>query len=786
MESFTNVIVVVNSSNAMELGFLDDEDIDAVLYCPYTGQSAAAGIADIISGKANPSGRLATTFPYDLKSDPTWANAFVTVAKGNQLTYAEDIYVGYRWYETADADGYFQKAGTTYDKTVWRPFGYGLSYTEFSQNVVDIQTTVGESGAAFSSGGTISDKSTKISVSVEVKNTGKSAGKEVVQLYVHAPYTPGGIEKPERTLAAFGKTDILYPAGEAGEGKPNSQILTLTVDLYDIASYDCYDDNKNGKACWELDGGEYVLSLRDNAHTLNPCRNAEIKFVLPSNGFCWETDPDTGGEVENRFTGDNAEFCVPVDGSGNGNDPITYLSRSDFAGTFPKAAAKPRDNGYDKVKDGMESVAFAVVDGVGKTVDELFYSDVTMPTLNSKETSLYLFTREGGEKATLNDLNRYSDIEIVPNDELIMTLGANYEADEWAQLLSQMSYDEMATIVARCSCGTFAAESIGKPKDMVFDGPQGLNNSTLSFENLKHVSGFPAEIMLAQTFNAELARQAGLAMGKEVSAQGVIGMYAPAVDVTRHAFNGRNFEQFGEDPLLSGIMGAREVAGLIDQGVQCSVKHFVCSTPGKNPSNYNSWLTERTLREIYLKPFEYCVKDGGANYMMTSFNNIGGVKTAYSYALNTSVLRDEWGFKGSVITDYNVNSGARTTANLIRSGNDMRFQGSAANLAEVSESNPIDVYLLQRSVKRSLYSFCNSYYRAKTYNPDYTTTSLKVTPAFRWWIMVLAIVEILALGGLGWFVFRSFKPRKSAADAADTAPTVESAETDESEDKRSK
>ncbi len=765
MESFSKVIVVVNSSNVMELGKLDEEDVDAVLFCPYTGQSGAAGLADIIAGKVSPSARLAATFPYDTTKDPTWANAFCFTSNGIQLIYAEDIYVGYRWYETAYAEKYFENIGTTYDKVVWRPFGYGESYTTFSHTVQSVRYIVGDSETPLTSGDVIGNKSAKIRVSVEVKNTGSVAGKDVLQVYASAPYEKGKIEKPAVVLAAFGKTDTLYPESEAGEDKPNSRIVTMEFNLYDIASYDCYDDNENGFKGYELDGGQYTVQLRKDSHTVDDAAGAEFTFRIPDEGFKFETDPVTGGAVKNRFTGEAAEYGVPIDGSAEGNEKITYLSRADLVGTFPTARAAARVVGCNVSQDGIENLTVGSGDEA-VTFDEYYYGDVQMPETGSTKTKHLLFTLENGSKAAIADLNRTSGNTIVPNEELIMKLGADYDAKEWEELVSQLTFDELATIVARCSCGTLAAESVGKPVDMVFDGPQGLNNSTLSFDKLKNVSGFTAEIMLAQTFNAELARQVGLAMGKEVSAQGVIGMYAPAVDVTRHAYNGRNFEQFGEDPLLSGIFGAKVVSGLMDQGLQCSVKHFVCSTPGKNPRNYNSWLTERTLREIYLKPFERCVKEGGANFIMTSFNNIGGVITGYSYSLNTGVLREEWGFKGSVITDYNVTGGNRTTANLMRAGNDLRFSGSAANKAEVSADDPIDVYLLQRSVKNSLYSFCNSYYRAKKYDPNYETTDIIVTPSFKWWIMVLAIVETLAVLGLGWFVFRAFKPAKKGRKAA--------------------
>ena len=202
-KNFENVIVVVNSGNIMELGYLDREDVDAVLYIPFPGQSGAKQIGKILSGETNPSGHLTDTFIYDTKSDPTWANAIAYNQNGIQINYAEDIYVGYKWYETADYEGYFKAQGKEYNDVVWRPFGYGLSYTKFSWEVKSVTYTQGETAGSLANGDTLAGKDAKIQIAVEVKNTGDRAGKDVVQLYNTPPYTEGGIEKAHVNLAAF-------------------------------------------------------------------------------------------------------------------------------------------------------------------------------------------------------------------------------------------------------------------------------------------------------------------------------------------------------------------------------------------------------------------------------------------------------------------------------------------------------------------------------------------------------------------------------------------------------
>ena len=748
-ENFENVIVIVNSGNVMELGLLEELDgVDAVMYVPYTGQSGANAIGKILKGEVNPSGKTTDTFAYSTTEYAPYISDAVVASYGSssQIAYTEDIYIGYKWYETADKEGYFTAKGTSYDKVVQYPFGYGLTYTSFEWALkgVTVKTNGQETSSTLANGAEIKDKNTTVEVLVEVKNTGKVAGKEVVQLYATAPYTKGGIEKPYVALTDFAKTKTLYPASEAdGKEKLNSEIVKLEFNLYDIASYDCYDKNGNGFKGYELESGEYTLSLRNNAHEVNACENANFNFKIGAGGLRYETDPKTGYKVENLFTGETAEAGVPTDGSNDTDEKITYLSRADFAGTFPSKAFTPRTKGYDVTKNA----------GIGAYLDDsVVYKDLTMPTLNA-DRKLFLYTLEDGSAPTVTDLKGYGQ-KTVANEKLILELGKDYDSPKWSELLSQLTVLDVKDIVTRCSCGTFAAESIGKPSDRVFDGPAGLNNSTLSFDQLADVSAFPCEALMGMTWNKDLLRQVGAAMASEVSKTGTIGMYAPALDTHRHPYNGRNFEQFGEDGTLCGKLGAREVYGMITHGIQPSVKHYVISTPGMNPRHYNSWITEQNLRENYLKAFEWTVKEGNTNFVMTSFNNIGGVMCATSYALNTEILRNEWGFKGSVITDYDVRtSDGKTTANLIRAGNDLRFQGSVANRSELDETNAVDMALAVRSVKNSLYSFCNTYYRTKTYNPDFTTTSFTVIPTFNWWIPSLVMINVIIDCGFLFLVF---------------------------------
>lgn len=756
--NFRTVIVLINSGNTMELGYMEREEVDALLYVSHPGQSGCDSIGKILTGEYNPSGHLVDTFVYDSQKDPTWANVIYANKNGKQIAYAEDIYVGYKYYETADKEGYFDGVengyGNGYDGMVQYPFGHGLSYTTFAWNVKDIvcktegapDPATGEATESIvhaESGYTFTDKDTTVEITVEVTNTGSRAGKEVVQVYYTAPYTKGKIEKSYVNLVAFAKTEEIAP-GATDE-------VTVSFDIYDMASYDCYDKNGNGFTGWELDPGEYHVRLMNNAHERNACDGSDIVFNVSNEGTAAEPfgyvylfDPDnTSGIVVNRFTGDDAEAGVPVDGNTNG-EPIAYMSRANFAGTFPRTAAPNRTSGADIAKN--------------KTYYTDWDTDTSLvaPRLNNGQSHLYLYTKEDGSQATLADLERTSGATIVPNEELIMELGADYESEKWDELLSQLSIDDIDYFIATAGYGTQPLESIGVPALLVHDGPSGFNRGMTQFGSANIYTNFPVENMVAMTWNVDLARQQGAAIGVEAQATGEAGIYAPTVNLHRSPYNTRNFEAYSEDGVLSGYMAAKFIYGARTHGAQTSLKHFVLSEPGQNPTDLNTWLTEQNLRENYLKAFEIAVKDGGANFVMSAFNNVGGVKCAYSYELLNGVLRQEWGFKGSVVTDYGVG----TPKNLIRSGNDLRLIPNVTERAGLKADNAADVYCGVTAVKNSLYTHCNVYYTTKTYNPETEFAIVHRTQPFVWWIPLLIGVDVLFVGLIGLSAYFVVVPRK--------------------------
>ncbi len=771
--NFGTVIVIINSTNIIEMGFLNDDGIDAALNVGTLGQSGTAAIGRILSGAVNPSGKLTDTAVYDSKQDPTYVNVVRSQggrnAGGNQITYVEDIYVGYKWYETAYADGvkivdparglnldFSDEAG--YDNIVQFPFGYGLSYTSFSWELGEVKWKIGENEVTMPANGVLTDEETTISITVKVTNEGERAGKDVVQLYYSAPYTKGEIEKSAVNLVAFEKTPLIEPHA--------TKEVTLTFDVYDMASYDCYDANGNDFIGWELDPGDYTLRLCRTAH--DPSEIPALTVNVPATGdkgFTYQYDPETNGYVYNRFTGSDAEAGMPIDGStltAQDGSKIKYMSRSDFNATFPYQNTPKRNataalrQAWDYYYKGYDDAAAAGVleaPEIGRTEGEM----------------LYLYTAADGSKASEDSLNGLDGSAAVqPNEELIMELGSNYDSKKWDTLLSQITAEEIDSITGSAGFGTKAAESIGKPRLLDYDGPSGFNSKITTSGDSMLWTAFPGECVLGQTWNKDLAYEMGFALGSEAKKTGgMTGIYAPTVNLHRSPYFTRNYEAYSEDGVLSGYMAADMIRGAKDNGLSCYLKHFALSELGYNPNDVNTWLTEQNLRENYLKAFEIAVKDGQPNAVMSSFNCIGAVRCCNSYALLTQVLRKEWNFEGSVVTDYNMG----TTREHVRSGNDLHLLPNENVFTSwLNENNAADVYAGYNAVKNAVYSYCNTYYAMKTYDPDAEMVLSRTEEVFAWWIPVLIALDVLVVGGMAFCVFWIFRPR---ADGQQTAEPVQ-------------
>ncbi len=619
--SFHTVVVVVNASTTIEMGQLqDDPGIDAILLAGSPGATGFNALGRILSGDVNPSGRTTDLWSADFTADPTFPNfgGFVynnikasypvsTVEKSTSnatvtsdapfVNYAEGIYVGYRYYETAAAEGFID-----YRHAVVYPFGYGLSYTDFAWKVVS--TTAGKVDGT-------------VSVKVEVTNTGRAAGKDVVELYYTAPYTRGGIEKSEVVLGGFAKTGLLEPGA--------SESVTIDLAVEDMASYD-YKDNK----AYVLAAGDYTISLRTDSHTVAPGTDPITYTVDSDVVYSGDNHRATDlSKVTNQFDDVSAQFSdSPKEGK------VLSMSRADFAGTFPKAPTPDLYVASDAVVAG-----FAAWDT--KAAAAAFTGE--MPTTDA------------GSNETLVDLRG------LPKDD-----------PKWDTLLDSLTVDEMTGMLLNGAYQTPAIKSIAKPQTLEPDGPAGFS----SFIN-SSINGvaYPSQVLIAQTWDVDLGAAMGRMLGNEALQKGINGWYAPATNLHRSPFAGRNFEYYSEDPLLSGAMLTSVADGAAEKGVYTMLKHFALNEQETNRVNNGiaTWATEQTIRELYLKPFEAAVKkitmkvkylsdaSGtisettiGAGGIMSSFNRIGATWTGGSSALMTRVLRQEWGFKGFAISDFNL------------------------------------------------------------------------------------------------------------------------------------
>lgn len=663
--TYDRVVVVVNSTNTMELGELETiPGIDAALLVGTTGEVGARAVADALWGDVNPSGRTTDTFAYDFTTAASWANSgamgegiytngeglypadgTVNVNVGVSETYdavrfvdyVEGIYVGYRWYETADAEGFWDgeknEHGSGYEAVVQYPFGYGLSYTDFSWEIVDRSHADGAAVA----------RDSEVSLTVRVTNAGEVAGRDVVQLYCSPPYTPGGIEKASTVLVAFAKTGLLEP----GE----SRDVTLSFTLDDVASYDCYDSNDNGFAGYELERGSYAVELKRDAHTLAACDGARTEVRLPADARC-EKDLRTGAVVENRFTGEAAVDGVSVDGSDSGAD-IRYLTRADFAGTFPRAGSADREM-------TANVSALNLYDEQQVEADARRYEDDLLDSFEQPEST------SAGRHWRLSSGGSLTKLGV--------ELGEDYDDPRWEIVLDYLSLEDMERLVLHGYLATARIDGVGKPLTKEVDGPAQVG----SFNQLTYGVGYPAPSVLAQTWSAGLAREYGAQLGREAAVLGVDGLYAPCANVHRTPMGGRNYEYFSEDPLVCGTMAAEVVSGAHETGTYCYLKHFAVNNQDSYRDSLYTWLTEQTLRELYLRPFQLAV-EGGTTGLMTSYNRIGAVWAGGSYALLTDMLRGEWGFEGSVITDYADHQQYMSADQALRAGGDLFMDGVFRN-----------------------------------------------------------------------------------------------------------
>lgn len=721
--AFGKIIVLVNACNAMELGFIDEAQygIDACIWMGAAGQNGLPAVAAAVKGDVNPSGRLVDTYAYDSLSAPAMQNfggleytngseldalsesyfGVMTQYTGkNYVVYQEGIYVGYRYYETRYEDtvlGQGNAGSYQYGSTVQFPFGYGLSYTGFTYE----NFTCVPQGDSFL-------------VSVNVTNTGSVPGKETVQLYVQSPYTDydkqNGIEKASVELCGYGKTGILAPG--------QSETVQIEVDKEELRTYDA-----TSAKTYILDAGDYYFATGKNVHdalnnilaakglTTADGMDASGNAALAAKWSLAAIDSDTfsisatGMPITNRF--ENADIRHYY-------DDITYLTRSDWAGTFPKTQVL---TATDALKADL---------GAAPDTGEEGY---TMPVTGAK-----------------NGLT------------LAMMIGKDYNDPQWESLLDQMTADEMIKLVALGGYQTTQVNSVSYLGTTDKDGPAGIS-STLVGGGTKCMA-YPAEVVMAATWNEPLIYELGQLIGEDGLHGGVIGWYAPAMNTHRTPYSGRNFEYYSEDSFLSGRMGAAEVAGVQEKGVFCYIKHFALNDQETNRKGVATFANEQSIREIYLTPFETSVRLGSARAVMTSHNRIGATWAAGHSVLLNDVLRSEWGFVGHVVTDYVGTPVYQSALQAVLAGNDMMLSTSGAN-ENISpyKNNAHVMTAVRQACKNILYTGTNS---ASMNGVTTETRIVSVLPTWQIWLIIFDCVMAAAIiaGAVG--IFRRCKKTRAA------------------------
>ena len=687
-KNFDNVIVVYNGANAMELGWVKDySQIKSVIWCAGTGQSGFNALGSVLCGDVNPSGRTIDTFVYDLTATPTWnnfgnmlydnMNEFEADSFGTKVTpafvnYVENIYVGYKFYETAAAEGLID-----YDKTVVYPFGHGLSYTSFTQTLNSVTESDGT-----------------ITVDVTVTNTGSVSGKDVVEVYYNPPYTNGGIEKASANLIGFAKTSEIAAGA--------SENVQVTFKAEDMASYDAH-----GKGCYVLEKGDYIISINSDSHNVIDSKTYTVASDIVYN----ESNPRSSDQTVATNEFDFAE----------GN--VTYLSRADGFANYAEATAAP--------------------------------TDYSMPA----EAKATFYNNSNYDP---NDFNNPDDVAPTTGAkngiQLADMVGVAYDDEKWDSFLDQLTVADMDSLIALGGYQSVAVSSVGKVQAIDCDGPASINNNFTQQGSI----GFPSAVMIAATWNTDLAYSFGESIGKMADDMGVSGWYAPAMNIHRSAFAGRNFEYYSEDGVLSGAIASHAIMGSQDQGVYAFMKHFALNDQETNRCGMLcTWASEQAIREIYLKPFEACVKNADCHAVMSSFNYIGNTYAGNCPELLINVLRNEWGFVGMVLTDYYGVYGYQDADHLIRNGGDfclVNYDTETNHLTDTTSATAL--VCARQACKNILYTVANS----RAYYPENLNPGM---PAWEKVMIGVDVVGVLALIALEIMVAKKgyAKRKKEEVDA---------------------
>ena len=742
-----HIVVLINTSNALQVDFLKDNEysVDACLWIGGVGASGTNAVTDILAGKVNPSGSLVDTYCYDNFSAPAMKNAVPVTYKGydgenipnyaeTYLIYQEGIYVGYKYYETRYED-YVMGTGNAgqyaYGDDVAFPFGFGLSYTSFDYS--DMQVVYNAENDQFE-------------VTVTVTNTGDVAGKETVQVYSQSPYTDydkeNGVEKASVALVGFGKTGILEP------GK--SQQVTVLVNKRDLASYDTY-----GAKTYILDAGDYYLTVATDAH------NA-VNNTLAAKGFTVENtdgrmDADGNAALSYKWVQeafDDNTYATSANGTeitnqlsladpnlyeGTEGQNVTWLSRNDWTGTYPSDEQIVLELTELLIKD-LQRIRYNVNDYRD------IYETVGMPTMGAD-----------------NGLKLYD------------LMGKDYDDPMWDQLLDQLTYDEMVAMIGDSFHWRMPAASVHAPGSRDENGPQGLTVALFGSALGVETTAFTSEDVMAATFNTELLYEVGKVIGNNCLAAKVSCLYGPGANMHRMPYGGRNFEYYSEDGFLSGAICAAEVKGIQDKGVDVVIKHFALNDSEQDRIGLGVWVNEQAAREIYLKAYQAAFEESGANGVMTAYTRWGAVWSGGVKGLMTNILRGEWGNNGMSITD-NVITPMVTGADGVMAGT-TTYDAMLPNINNELpgyENDPILVNAMREACHHNLYALANSA-AMNGIGPDTTIVAKELplvvgmrTATIVVWLLFAAALVLWVLGKNKWKkteAYLNYKTMKRAVKA---------------------
>ena len=732
-----SVIVLLNASNPMELDFLEpsicgvDYSVDACLWVGEVGQNGIEAIGDILNGAVNPSGKLVDTYCYDNLTSPAMQNTYITsytnaaeqglafksTCNEYYEVYQEGVYVGYRYYETRYEDTVLGNANVgkyDYASTVAYPFGYGLSYTTFEY-----------------SGLTMKEDGDNFVFTVSVSNTGSVDGREAVQIYMQSPYTDydreNGIEKAAVELVGFEKVTV--PAGQTIS-------VDVTVPKSELRTYDA-----NGAETYIVDAGNYYFATGNGSHeALNNILAAKAELEDTANGTVDLNKMVGTGDASlavqyQQASMDTATYAKTADGTQITNqldhadlnkfdddtsNDVAYVSRSNWKNTMPETAITA--TAY------QAAVQIAANDAIvaGLAIQDQPESTGEMPTM--------------GKEGTLT----LSQFVGVPMDGSITVNGQEYT---WDDLLDQLTFSDMTKLVGLAYHSTASASNVGKPATKDENGPLGL---TATLTGGGSSTGYTSADILAATFDREIAEAVGRSLGNDclmATGKAYSGLYGPGVNIHRTPYGGRNFEYYSEDPFISGQICAAQVGGIQSKGVYVYIKHFALNDQDTGRDGLCVWTNEQAAREIYLQAFEYPIEQANALCVMTSFNRLGTTWAGGDYNLLTNILRNEFGMKGIILTDFsNSNNYMDVVQGVVAGGNAWDANDANKWPAKLKEykDNATVCNAMRDASKHILYTVANS----NAMNG--VSENVQIVEVRAWWqtaILVLDVVfGVLAVG----------------------------------------